>query len=125
MSVSFEGKKILLIDDDITALDIIAYLFEGEGFQVGRKTDGNRALEAVLENPPDLIIVDLMMPGINGVETVKGIRKAGFETLPIIAFTSVDEHSLHQEASNAGCNLVITKPCHPDRLLQYVRSLLT
>lgn len=124
MAEASGNKVILVIDDDITALDIVSYLFEEKGYEVQRSPDGLSAINSVRDNPPDLIIVDLMMPGINGVETVKEIRALGFVSKPIIAFTAVDEPTLHEEALRAGCNVVLTKPCRPDKLVQHIQSLV-
>jgi CheY-like chemotaxis protein len=117
-------KRILVIDDDITSLDIVSYLFEEKGFNVERCADGFSAITHVQSISPDLIVVDLMMPGINGVETVREIRNMGFDSIPIIAFTAVDEPELHDEARKAGCNKVLTKPCRPEKLLQHIKEML-
>ena len=116
-------KRILLIDDDITALDIVSFLIEERGYEVARHTDGFAAINYVTEQSPDLIIVDLMMPKINGVETVTELRGMGVNA-PIIAFTAVDEPELHKEAFEAGCDRVITKPCRPEKLIEHIRQLL-
>lgn len=117
-------KRILVIDDDITSLDIVSYLFEEKGFDVERCADGFSAIETVQNISPDVIVVDLMMPGINGVETVQEIRSLGFDTVPIIAFTAVDDPELHDEARKAGCDKVLTKPCRPEKLLQHIKEML-
>lgn len=116
-------KNILIIDDDITALDIVSFLVEQRGFNVERCADGFAAIDTAGRQPPDLILVDLMMPNINGIETVSELRQRGI-TAPIIAFTAVDEPTLHQEAERAGCNKVLTKPCRPDKLIQHIKTLL-
>ena len=116
-----EPKNILVIDDDITSLDIVSFLFEERGYHVERCTDGFAAIEYVKNNHPDLIIVDLMMPQINGVETVREIRKLGLNKVPIVAFTAVDEPQLHEEAEAAGCDRVLTKPCRPDQLVESIK----
>ena len=117
-------KTILVIDDDITSLDIVSYLFEEAGFEVKRCADGFSAVEQVKEMSPDVIVVDLMMPGINGVETVRQIRQLGHHAVPIIAFTAVDDVELHEEARKVGCNKVLTKPCRSDKLIQHIQELL-
>lgn len=116
-------KKILIIDDDVTALDIVDYLFEDKGFDVIRRADGVAALECVEETEPDIILIDLMMPKMNGQECVRLLRGKGL-TLPIVAFTALDDPEVHQEAMDAGCNLVLTKPCKPATLVKHVESLL-
>lgn len=116
-------KKILIIDDDVTALDIVDYLFEDKGFDVVRRTDGLSALECVEEVAPSVILIDLMMPKMNGQECVREIRKRGIE-IPIVAFTALDDPEVHQEAMDAGCNLVLTKPCKPGVLVGHIEKYL-
>ena len=117
-------KQILVIDDDITSLDIVSFLFEERGYNVERCADGFAAVEFTKQTTPDLIIVDLMMPQLNGTETVKSIRSLGLLDVPIIAFTAVDEPELHKEAERAGCNTIITKPCRPEKLLKHIKEYL-
>lgn len=119
-----EAKHILVIDDDITSLDIVSFLFEEKGFEVERCTDGHAAIDYVKRIKPDILLVDLMMPEINGSDTVKEIRSLGLSDIPIIAFTAVDDPSVHQEALDAGCNEVLTKPLHPKKLLAKIERYL-
>ena len=114
---------ILIVDDDITALDIVEFLFEDQGFEVVRQTDGQSAVDCVDEVKPDILLVDLMMPGISGQETIRQIRSFGY-TGPIIAFTAMDDEAVHDEARSAGCNLVLTKPCKPRDLVSHIQSFL-
>ena len=118
------NKSILVIDDDITALDIVSYLFEERGYDVERRTDGLSAIAYLESVTPDLIIVDLRMPTIDGVETVKKIRAMGLKEIPIIAFTAVDEPELHADAITAGCQEVLTKPCPAEKLIRYIKRYL-
>lgn len=117
------SRYILVIDDDITSLDIVAFLFERRGYRVERCADGRTAIDEVRRSEPDLLIVDLLMPELNGAETVKRIRELGF-VMPIIAFTAVDDPDLHAEAVAAGCNEVLTKPCRPEKLVQHIEKFL-
>ena len=117
------GKRILIIDDDVTALDIVDYLFEEKGYDVVRRADGISALECVEEVEPDIILIDLMMPRMNGQECVRQIRGKGIE-VPVVAFTALDDPEVHQEAMDAGCNVVLTKPCKPNKLVVEIEKLL-
>ena len=117
-----QQKHVLIIDDDITALDITAFLFEKKGYDVKRCADGLKAIDYVKEVKPDLILIDLLMPEINGVETVKRIRAMGITSVPIIAFTAVDDPELHEEAREAGCDDVLTKPLRPQKLLKSIEQ---
>lgn len=116
-------KKILIIDDDVTALDIVDYLFEDKGFDVERRADGQSALDSIDEDLPDIILIDLMMPRMNGQECVRQLRQKGI-SVPIVAFTALDDPEVHQEAMDAGCNMVLTKPCKPDALVKHVSSFI-
>lgn len=118
-----DQKKILIIDDDVTALDIVDFLFEDRGFDVVRRADGISALECVDEVKPNIILIDLMMPRMNGQECIKEIRNKGLKQ-PIVAFTAVDDPEIHKEAMDAGCNLVLTKPCKPNVLVKHIEDLL-
>lgn len=118
-----EAKKILIVDDDVTALDIVDFLFEDNGFEVVRRADGASALECVDREKPNIILVDLMMPQMNGQETVRTMRAKGIK-VPVVAFTALDDPEVHQEAMDAGCNLVLTKPCKPTVLVKHIHALL-
>lgn len=120
MSIS---KRILIIDDDLTALDIVQMLFEDAGFEVDRCTSGTSALSYIDAQASDVILVDLMMPHMNGQELVALIRERGW-TGPIVAFTAVDDPIIHAEAVAAGCTIVLTKPCRASELVDRVKRLL-
>jgi len=117
------ARKIRVIVDDMTALDIVDLLFEDKGFEVIRRADGISALGCVEEVAPDVILIDLMMPKMNGQSCIKEIRAKGI-TVPIVAFTALDDPEVHQEALDAGGDLVLTKPCKPAVLLKHVETLL-
>jgi len=117
------AKKILIIDDDVTALDIVDFLFEDHGFEVIRRADGISALECIEREAPDIVLIDLMMPKMNGQECIRQIRHKGLK-LPIVAFTAVDDPEVHREAMEAGGNLVLTKPCKPTVLVKHIEQLL-
>lgn len=117
------GRKILIIDDDVTALDIVDYLFEDRGFHVVRRADGKSALDSVTDVNPEIILVDLMMPLMNGQECVRRLRSMGYQ-VPIVAFTAIDDPEIHADAISAGCDMVLTKPCRPNALLAKIEELL-
>lgn len=118
-----EKRTILIVDDDITALDIVEYLFEDQGFEVIRRTDGQSAIDCIDEIMPDILLIDLMMPGVSGQDTIRQLRSSGYEG-PIIAFTALDDPDVHDEARQAGCNLVLTKPCKPRDLVGHIKDFL-
>jgi DNA-binding response OmpR family regulator len=82
-------KKVLIVDDEKDIVDLIAYNLEKEGFATLRAHDGEAALGLVKANKPDLIILDLMLPGVRGLDVCRFIRKnPDTETLPIIMLTA-------------------------------------
>jgi len=117
------SNKILVVDDDVTSLDIMDLVLEGQGFNVVRATNGHSAVEGVTDANPDLIIIDLMMPQMSGQEAVRQIRSKGI-SVPILAFTALDDPSVHQDAKDAGCDLVVTKPCSSKELVKGIKGLL-
>ena len=117
------SKKILIVDDDVTALDIVDYLFEDHGYEVIRRPDGQSALECVTEESPNLVLIDLMMPRMNGQECIRLMREKGVQ-VPIIAFTAIDDPEVHKEVMDLGGDLVLTKPCRPAVLMKHVDDLV-
>ena len=125
MTENSSNKRILLIDDDITSLDIISFLFEDRGYRVDRCSGGLQALELLESQEFELALIDMMMPGLNGVETVGEIRSRGLADLPIVAFTATDDRSLHRQAIEAGCNKVLLKPIRSEKLIAEVEEFLS
>ena len=117
------ATKILIVDDDVTSLDLVDLMFEQLGFEVVRLADGAAVLEQVDEINPKLLILDLMMPRVSGVECIKRLRQRGFAT-PIIAFTAMHDPDIHSETIAAGANLLLQKPCSRQKLVSSVQSLL-
>lgn len=118
-----ENHEILLVDDDVTSLDIICFLFEGKGYSVKRCANGEDALKIVEASAPALLMIDLMMPGLDGFETIKRLRSSGY-TMPIVAFTAVDDDEAHRRVLDVGGDKVLTKPCPPEKLLAVVQQFM-
>ena len=117
------NNTILVVDDDQTALDIVDLVLERAGYTVVRSSSGTSAVSGVKEANPDLILIDLMMPHMSGQQAVRQMRSNGVK-VPIVAFTAVDDPRVHQEAREAGCDLIVTKPCKSRDLVRGVQSLL-
>ena len=118
-------NKILLVDDDPDILEIISYSLENEGYSVYKAMNGLQAIEIAEKVTPDLIIMDLMMPEMNGVEACEQIRKSTKLNNVIITFLSARSEDFSQIAGfDAGADDYITKPIRPKVLLSKVKSLL-
>jgi CheY-like chemotaxis protein len=77
-----------------------------------RRADGPSALDYIRTEQPDIVLIDLMMPKISAQDCLREFRGRGMNA-PIVAFTAVDDPEIHQDARDAECNLVLTKPCKP------------
>ena len=104
------NKKILIAEDYADARSLMKYLIESYGYQVLEAANGEEAVEKVKLNKPDLILMDMSMPVVDGLTATKTIR--GFDNmakLPIIAVTAYG-HSYYKQAIEAGCDDLINKP---------------
>jgi len=118
-----ETKKILLVDDDMMALDIMDILMERAGFEAVRHTNAQWVIENYESIAPDIILIDIMMPKLRGDDCIAELRRLG-HTVPIVAFTSLDDTETHNSVLLKGATLVLTKPCKPDILIGHLRRLL-
>ena len=117
------NNTILVVDDDQTALDIVDLILERAGYTVVRSSNGKSAVTGVEEANPDLILIDLMMPHMSGQQAIRQMRSKGIK-VPIVAFTALDDPRVHQEAREAGCDLIVTKTCKSRDLVRGIQSLL-
>ena len=115
--------RILVVDDEPTARNGLAKLLEQEGYQVDLAGDGVEALASVADNPPALIISDLKMPNMDGMELLKQLHERGVET-PTVVATAFGEVSTAVAAMRAGAEDYLTKPIDFDSLLLVVERTL-
>ncbi|MCD4730212.1 MAG: response regulator transcription factor [Bacteroidales bacterium] len=117
--------KILIVDDEKDIIEFLRYSFEKEGFQVFTARNGTDGKELALKSKPDLIILDVMMPGIDGVELCKELREIPqFEDTLIIFLTARGEDYSQIAGFEVGADDYITKPVRPRVLLARVNALL-
>ena len=117
--------KILLVDDEPDILEIVGYNLEKEGYQVFKATNGVEAIKKARDIKPHLILLDVMMPKMNGIETCEKIREIDELHDIIIAFLTARSEDYSQIAGlDAGADDYITKPVKPKVLLGKVKSLL-
>ena len=118
-------KKILIADDEKDIVELIAYNLGQEGFAVLTAYDGRKAWEAVLAQKPDLVILDLMMPEMPGMEVCRMIRKeATTAALPVIMLTAKSDPVDKILGLEIGADDYITKPFHIRELIARVRAVL-
>jgi DNA-binding response OmpR family regulator len=115
-------KKILVVDDEPTLVATLKYNLERESFQVYEASDGARALEIANTSHPDLIILDLMLPGLSGLEVCRVLRKE--TSVPILMLTAKDSEVDKVVGLELGADDYVTKPFGMQELLARVRALL-
>jgi DNA-binding response OmpR family regulator len=116
-------ETILVIDDDEQLRDTISLLLESEGFRPLLAADGKRGYEDALRYKPDLILVDLRMPGMNGVDVCKQLRAAGVKT-PLIVLSAVGDEIDKVLLLETGADDYVVKPFGTRELLARVRAVL-
>jgi CheY-like chemotaxis protein len=119
-------KRVLITEDDGLIAEIYRDSFEREGFSAEVATDGAVAIQRLKGNPPDVVLLDLMMPNVNGVEVLKYIRsQEALKSLPVIVMSNAFAGALGREAAMAGATKMFAKnSCGPKRLVKEVRDLL-
>ena len=116
---------VLIADDDPDILLLLSLTLERDGYEVVVATDGLRALEAALERIPHLIVLDLMMPGIDGLEVTRRLRaEVATRDVPIVIVTAFAEDTQAAKALEAGADLYLKKPFSPRDLLSKTASLV-
>lgn len=123
MSNDASATRILLVDDEPDILELIKYNLEKEGYVLETAVDGRKAIKMAREFKPDLILLDVMMPEMDGIETCVELRESGVES--VIAFLTARSEDYSQIAGfEAGADDYIPKPIKPRVLVSRVKALL-
>jgi DNA-binding response OmpR family regulator len=120
--VSEQSGRILVVDDDETVRDVVRRYLELAGFTVDLAGDGAEGLRVFAERPPDLVVLDVMMPGINGLEVCKRLRQVS--QVPIVMLTALGEEENRIAGLQLGADDYVTKPFSPKELALRVTSVL-
>lgn len=116
--------KILIVDDDVTITDLMKALMTMEGHEPTTVNDSTRALDVVNSIQPDLITLDLMMPGLTGFELCKLIHDdPRFASIPIMIVSARDDQESKEKAKEVGAKDYLTKPFGVEDLVQKVKEL--
>jgi DNA-binding response OmpR family regulator len=119
------GRKILVVDDEAVLVETIAYNLEQAGYQVVTAGDGSSALQAALRESPDLIILDIMLPEMDGLEVCRQLRReSNTSTTPIMMLTAKGDEIDKVVGLEVGADDYVTKPFGRRELLARVRALL-
>ena len=118
-------KRILVVEDQEDNMQILRDLFSSVGYEIIEARDGEEGIKAAAAERPDLILMDIQLPLLDGYETTRRIRtNPELKTTPIIAVTSYALTGDETKALEAGCNDYVTKPYSPKALLAKVREYL-
>jgi len=116
------SKRILLVDDSLTVLTFERMMLAGEGFELETASSGSEALQKVEAKPSDLVLLDIMLPGIDGVETCRQLKEnPTTRHIPVIMVTTKGESANVERAFAAGCDDYLTKPLDKLELITKVR----
>jgi len=117
--------RLLLVDDEPSIVKMVGKRLEIEGFEVLIAMDGQEALAKAQAELPDLIILDLMLPKLNGYEVCTMLKQdTRFQQIPIVMFTAKTQDKDEKMAMDCGANAFVRKPFRAQELLEKVRSLL-
>jgi len=118
-------KRVLIIEDDRDIVELVRYNLANEGFQVTSAQDGSTGLSTLKKTPPDLLLLDLMLPKLSGLEICREIRRDdSLNRLPILMLTARGEEADRVVGLEMGADDYVTKPFSPRELLARVKALL-
>src|SRR5690348_10850501 len=118
-------KRILVIEDDKDIVELVRYNLEKDGYQVLASTDGAMGLAQIRKTPPDLLVLDLMLPKLSGLDICREVRKdTNLNRLPILILTAKGEEADRVVGLELGADDYVTKPFSPRELAARVKALL-
>jgi diguanylate cyclase (GGDEF)-like protein len=125
VSMAHRSAEVLVIDDDLSVCELVGEALEGKGLAVVSAPNGTEGLRIAKRDRPDLVVLDVRMPGIDGIEFCRQLRR-GFltSTIPIIMMTSPSQPSDRIEGMRMGADDYVTKPLDPEELLVRVTAQL-
>ncbi len=119
------SKRVLVVDDDRRMLELERVLFTKHGFEVVVASDGREAIEAALKSEPDLIVLDIEMPGKDGYATLMELRShKKLKDVPVIVLSALTDDVYHKISESMGTVEHIDKPFDPERLISKAKEIL-
>ena len=116
---------VLVVEDDPETRRFYLDVLTRSGFEVEQAHNGHQALDKALKSPPDLILMDIAVPGIDGLEVCRRLRASSLtRAVPVLAITGYDDRQYQDRAVTAGANHVLIKPCDSTLLVDQARRLI-
>jgi CheY-like chemotaxis protein len=118
-------KRILIVDDDISGLYMLSFLLRSHNYEIFEATNGREGLNKARELKPDVILLDIQMPEMNGFEVCQQLKQEEeMKEIPIILFTSYGMAGHKKKAIESGADGYIEKPVNPDVFISQVESII-
>ena len=120
-----DKKRILIVDDEEDVLNLLKFRLEANSYEVLIASDGQEGLNKARNEKPDLVILDLMLPKIDGYKVCRMLKfDESYKNIPIIIFTAKDQKKDEDLGKEMGADAYVTKPFEPEMLLEKIRVLL-
>lgn len=120
-----DGFLILIVDDVVDNLVLVSLDLQQQGYRVVTASDGEKAMRVASLTRPDIILMDIAMPGVDGLEATRKLRAdVMMQNIPIVALTAYDTGGFRRAAADAGFDGYLTKPINFDRLHELIQRLL-
>ena len=116
------GSKVLVVDDEPTVREVVVGYLRRDGHDVSEAPDGTKALELLDAEPPDLVVLDMMLPGVNGLDVLRRVRQVS--DIPVIMLTARAEESDRVSGLELGADDYVVKPFSPRELAARVNGVL-
>lgn len=118
------AKRVLLAEDEPNIVESLTFLLERAGYEVAVETDGRQALDTALQDAPDVMILDVMLPELDGYEILRQLRAdRRAASLPVLMLTAKGQRADRQTALDSGADLFITKPFANAEIIEAVEQL--
>lgn len=119
------GKKVILIEDERNIIEAISFILSRDGWEVNTHSNGHDAVDAIRNRMPDLVILDVMLPGRSGFDILQDIRADGeLGDTPVLMLTARGQDKDREMAERAGASRYMTKPFSNAEVLEAVRELV-
>ncbi|MEQ9259873.1 MAG: response regulator [Roseovarius sp.] len=119
------GKKVVLIEDERNIIEAISFILSRDGWEVKTHSNGHDAMETLRARQPDLVILDVMLPGKSGFDILQEIRgDAALGATPVLMLTARGQERDREMAERAGASMFMTKPFSNTEVLEAVRALV-